>query len=817
MQQIAEHADLTEDTRHLALEFVLTVVEAKPGMVRKKMPALVEAVFCIGLNWMLDLDDDSPWTVTGSEETELTSYEFGLECMDRLALKIGGKTLVPIVFSKYIPTFLQRSDWQARHAALMVISQISEGCRKTIGDQLGEVVTTVVNFFKDPHARVRFAAINCLGQMASDFSPDFQKNFHQILIPALVEVMDDVSSPQVQGHAASCVINFAEGAKKDHMILYSEGLLHKLIVLLQGVNRHVQEQAITAIAAIADCLEEKFIPYYDAIMPGLKTILATVPNDTREHQNLRGRATECVSVIAGGVGKEKFAPDAESVIQLFHQAQQSITSDDDAQAGFLIQSWSRLCRVLDKDFIQYLPHVLPSLFKAAQADECADVEDDDEDDDQIHIRTSVLEEKSTACGMICCYIEVLCDGFAPYVEEAAKVLLPLIDHYADDIRIAAATSLPLMMKAGVAHCEAKGESPSIFRTAFLGNCMDPLLNTAKEEMDNEVLQEQLQALGDLLDNAGKECLSEPQQLSAAQLLESVLNEALARRQEQADNRLQNQDDLDEEALEALQEEEGKEEEVMMMFMQATGAFLKAHGKDALVKLEPVVKKFLEMIKPECKAADRKLALLVMDDVLEYGQSGMHPVVPMVLPYYLQYLVDEDPSVRQAAAYGCGCLAEHGNSLEVVRQHAPAFMERLHAVINQPNARATGNVHSTDNCISAVGKFLEFLTGLDAQKLQTWLQLLPVTGDLEEAKEIYNRLCKFIEQSGETVLGPNNANLGKIIEIFASALETPAVDDDLTGRITRIVTALNQQMGPQLNQVCASLDPALMQKLQNLMR
>jgi len=32
----------------------------------------------------------------------------------------------------------------------------------------------------------------------------------------------------------------------------------------------------------------------------------------------------------------------------------------------------------------------------------------------------------------------------------------------------------------------------------------------------------------------------------------------------------------------------------MMFMQATGAFLKAHGKDALVKLEPVVKNFYAM-------------------------------------------------------------------------------------------------------------------------------------------------------------------------------------------------------------------------------
>ena len=210
MRQIAAVPQLDDDTRHLAMELILTVIEAKPGMVRKKMPMLVDATFQIGLQWMLEMEEDSPWSITGTEDVELTSYEFGMECMDRLSLKIGGKTLLPIAFGTYIPQYLQRQDWQGRHAALMVISQISEGCRKAIGGQLGQVVDMVIKFFQDPHPRVRYAAINCLGQMASDFSPDFQNEFHQILMPALTAVMDD-PSPQVQGHGASCVINFAEG------------------------------------------------------------------------------------------------------------------------------------------------------------------------------------------------------------------------------------------------------------------------------------------------------------------------------------------------------------------------------------------------------------------------------------------------------------------------------------------------------------------------------------------------------------------------------------------------------------------------------
>jgi hypothetical protein len=38
-------------------------------------------------------------------------------------------------------------------------------------------------------------------------------------------------------------------------------------------------------------------------------------------------------------------------------------------------------------------------------------------DKRIHIRTSVLEEKATACNMLCCYADELKEGFAPWVEQ----------------------------------------------------------------------------------------------------------------------------------------------------------------------------------------------------------------------------------------------------------------------------------------------------------------------------------------------------------------------------------------------------------------
>ena len=70
-------------------------------------------------------------------------------------------------------------DWHYRHAALMAVSAVGEGCQKQMTVILGEVVNAVLPFCQDPHYRVRYAACNALGQMANDFYPGLQKKYHE--------------------------------------------------------------------------------------------------------------------------------------------------------------------------------------------------------------------------------------------------------------------------------------------------------------------------------------------------------------------------------------------------------------------------------------------------------------------------------------------------------------------------------------------------------------------------------------------------------------------------------------------------------------
>lgn len=63
---------------------------------------------------------------------------------------------------------------------------------------LEQVLSMVLNSFQHPHPRVRWAAINAIGQLSTDLGPDLQAQYHHLVVPALAGAMDDFQNPRVQ-------------------------------------------------------------------------------------------------------------------------------------------------------------------------------------------------------------------------------------------------------------------------------------------------------------------------------------------------------------------------------------------------------------------------------------------------------------------------------------------------------------------------------------------------------------------------------------------------------------------------------------------
>ncbi|GKE90999.1 ARM repeat superfamily protein isoform 2 [Tanacetum coccineum] len=135
-----------------------------------------------------------------------------------------------------------------------------------------------------------------------------------------------------EAHAASAVLDFSDNCTPD---ISPDGIMGKLLVLLQNGEQTVQEGALTALASVADSSEEQMQKYYDAVMPNLKAILVNA-NDTANRM-LRAKAIECISLVGMAVGKDKFRDDAKQLMEVLMSLQGAQMETDDPTANYMLQ------------------------------------------------------------------------------------------------------------------------------------------------------------------------------------------------------------------------------------------------------------------------------------------------------------------------------------------------------------------------------------------------------------------------------------------------------------------------------------------------
>ena len=593
MLQICSTAELEDSTRQLGMEFLVALAEKSPGLARKMK--LVDQVFPMALNFMLTIEDDEDWEGhdDDNEDEEYTNYDVGEEALDRLAMSVGGKSVLPIA-NNVMQQFLTNADWRFRHAGLMAVSQIGEGCAKQISQTLGQVIQMVLQHFQDPHPRVKWAAINTIGQMATDFGPDLQENHHDTVLPALMFAMED-GSARVQSHAAAAVINFCEHAEAETMEPYLDTLLNKLFNLLKHDRKIVLEQAITAVASVADSAEVNFGKYYDMFMPFLKDVLQKAQG--KEYRMMRGKAMECISLIGLAVGKEKFGPDAVQIMEVLMAAQQAEMEPDDPQISYMLQAWTRICKCLGRDFEPYLPYVMPPLLRSAAIQPevtIADADDPDElegmetvsiGDKRIGIRTSGLEEKATACNMMACFLAELQDGFHAFIDPTTEIMVPLLQfYYHDEVRSAAVSCMPELIK-----CTSKfvqnnpGAADPASVTQLSAVIYDKLVESIIREPEVEIQIAMLDALQESVEAATAVNISPDRFKSFLEVIPKLWSEIQQRTEERHEST--GNEDFDEEEHEVLLQEGQTDDEMQEMIVQCLGGFFKTFGQSFFVEYQ----------------------------------------------------------------------------------------------------------------------------------------------------------------------------------------------------------------------------------------
>ncbi|XP_040281224.1 importin-5 [Bufo bufo] len=831
--KLCADSSLNNMQRQLALEVIVTLSETAAAMLRKHTSIVAQAMPQM-LAMMVDLEDDEEW----SNADELDDDDFdsnavaGESALDRMACGLGGKIVLPMI-KEHIMQMLQNPDWKYRHAGLMALSAIGEGCHQQMEGILNEMVNFVLLFLQDPHPRVRYAACNAIGQMATDFAPAFQKKFHEKVIASLLQTMEDQANPRVQAHAAAALINFTEDCPKSLLVPYLDNLvkhLHSIMVvklqeLIQKGTKLVLEQVVTSIASVADTAEEKFVPYYDMFMPSLKHIVENAVQ--KELRLLRGKTIECISLIGLAVGKEKFMQDASDVMQLLLKTQTDFSEleDDDPQISYMISAWARMCKILGKEFQQYLPVVMGPLMKTASIKpevallDTQDMEsmgDDDGwefvnlgDQQSFGIKTAGLEEKATACQMLVCYAKELKEGFVEYTEQVVKLMVPLLKFYFHDgVRVAAAESMPLLLEC------ARVRGPEYLTQMWHFMC-DALIKGIGTEPDSDVLSEIMHSFAKCIEVMGDGCLNTEHFEELGGMLKSKLEEHF-KNQELRQVKRQDED-YDEQVEESLQDEDDNDVYILTKVADILHSIFSSYKEKVLPWFEQLLPLIVNLICPHRPWPDRQWGLCIFDDVIEHCSPTSFKYAEYFLRPLVQSICDSSPEVRQAAAYGVGVMAQFGG--DNYRPFCTESLPLLVGVIQTPDSKTKENINATENCISAVGKIMKYrpdCVNVD-EVLPHWLSWLPLHEDKEEAVHTFNFLCDLLESNNPIVLGPNNSNLPKIFSIIADGgVHESVKNEDFCGKRLANVVRQVQASGGLFTQCVSQLSPVQQAALQDLL-
>ncbi|ROT37895.1 importin subunit beta-3 [Sodiomyces alkalinus F11] len=820
---VIQDKELENLCRQNALELMATFADYAPSMCRKDESYTNDMITqCLSLMTDLSEDDEdcTEWLEADDldqEESDL-NHVAGEQCMDRLANKLGGQTILAPTFH-WLPRMMNSMAWKDRHAALMAISAISEGCRELMIGELSQVLDLVIPALKDPHPRVRWAGCNALGQMSTDFAPKMQTDYYDRVLTAIVPVLES-PEPRVKSHAAAALVNFCEEAEKSILEPHLDSLLAHLFQLLQNDKRYVQEQALSTIATIADAAEAAFSKYYDSLMPLLVNVLQR--DDEKEFRLLRAKAMECATLIALAVGKERLGQDAMTLVQLLANIQQNIKDADDPQAQYLMHCWGRMCRVLGHEFLPFLSTVMPPLLELASAKADIQLLDDEDQVEQIQqedgwelvplkgkmigIRTSTMDDKNMAIELLVVYAQVLEANFAPYAAEIMeKIALPgLSFFFHDPVRFVSAKLVPQLLSS---YKKAYG-SPSNELAGLWTATVDKLLEVLSAEPAIDTLAEMYQCFYESVEVVGKGCLTSDHMSRYIDSVHSTLEDYKERvTQRLEDKEGATADDVEDEAEETLLAIED-DQTLLSDMNKAFHAVFKNHGAAFLPAWERLMITYEGFLKSD-DATQRQWGLCIMDDVLEYCGPESSRYANVITQPLVDGCRDASPAIRQAAAYGIGVAAHRGGA--AWSQFLGGALPFLFQVTQVPEARSEDNVYATENACAAIAKILHYNAHQvqDAPGVVTqWLETLPVIHDDEAAPYAYAYLAELIDQRHPAVLG----QAGKMFVFIAQALEADSLQGQTANRVVAAAKTLLSTAGVDPAPLLQQFSPAGQQRV-----
>ncbi|TMW85305.1 hypothetical protein EJD97_023354 [Solanum chilense] len=814
MVKLAECEKLGEKLRQLAIEFVVTVVENREigrGIMEKVPKEEVTKLLNVLIKMLVHIEEDPRWENAISDddrnEEELSICSYGMESLERLAIALGGDAILPSC-PACLFKFLDDQDWRIRHAAVTAIGLISEGCSEALLAEMVKFGQSIVNLMFDSHTRVRWATIRTIGQLSTYLSPRYQEEYLWQLLPAFLEVLDDFRNPRVQTRAASVIWLFSHNCSADDLKPYLHKIVNKLVGFLQRGMTMMKEAALETLASLATSSQQDSAYIYNSIMPYLKVTLETATKDTS--RTLLAKSMECITRVTMAFGNQATRDYVEKVTAVLISLQETQTEIEDPTRKLSLLAYGRLCKCLGEDFLPYLSLAMPIVLKSAQLSVSNSSDTDDHDDERVHsevtvgykkigIRSALLEEKTLACHMLCCFTTELKGRLHLWVNEVVSALVPnLTFEFSEEVRMTAISAMPLLLNS--ASCAMKKELP----VTGCGKCpvqklsntiILSLLDALKKESKVQVQARLMEAFNEIIQIPDSD-LSKQQAENFVEGISKVLLTCSYRKIKREKRAKEHTDSREQKLLK-------EEAQQHLTICRNIGICLGTMVKKLKASFFPLLDKFLPYVSlmwsDDRKAEERRIVVHLFRDVAEQCREEAFKYYEDWIPLLFKVYYHKDPDVPQIVAIAFGICAEFG--ADFLKPHAEAMFNCLKSALEHPNAKYQYNIMAYEAAVFTCGKLNQFLSDdfYTSEFLWLWLSHLPIRCNLDEAKISHGILCSMIETFEDRAIGPRGLHIPKIIAIFAEVLwaGNNLATEETRGRIIKLLKKFQREQHPSV--------------------
>jgi len=838
----AIQADWLEDgSRQLSLELLVSLIEARPKMCAKAVPGLSDTLLrvCAGL-LTAGNEDDPAWPGRFEEEDENDESSTTLSACSRLAEAFGAEVFLPSAF-QVVGQLVRQQGWAPRAAGLAMVGDLAESIEEE--PMVDEALKLLLGYLGDPHPQVRDAALAAISQMSEEQNPYMQQKHHTTMLPRLCQAIED-TVPRVQVRAMQAMVDFADINELDaeHILPFLPGLMQGMSVRMEDPRRPLREMAITLVATAAGCVKEAFRPYYTVVLPVLHR--AVQESSGKKQVWLRGKAVECISMIAVAVGKETFARDASvfvgASVQLLLATREGgeLADDEGVLRSYAQDAIWNFASVLGRDIAPYAPAVLPdAVATISMKPQVVDLQEKERAKDWTldlnadgrceGLKTHQVEEIYRGLAMIRKVVEALGGTlFLPYFHDVAQALMPLLDFRLDDeLRGQAAEALAevlVSVRSGLDSCAGSPEA-----VAGLGQLTDLLqmfLNKAVSIIQAEPKPAQkarplAAGLGSCLEAAVPGMLANEAVTSLSEAALALLEASFVR--SSSSSQTGSAEDEEEEEEEKETAVEAEEELRRSLGPVLSGALMRAAPETfilqgCLARWDALAARLLLAPDPPKKkkkkkgssdatsiiASGRQLALEILGRRFERlgDAGGIPPGWDHLGPRLVQSLGEKNHGVRLGA---CACVGRAaGTFILADPQTLTVVATALNEARGQKGKRRDQAAQAAQELATAASLALAVERG-GAQgpaQVRTILELLPLNElYVEDSSWLLERLCHWTRQRSESLLGADMSNFPLVIGSITAMYERYGAQRDIL--IQKLFAELGQSA---LGQVQGSL-------------